>query len=675
MRNPIRSSRGVLTATALAIAATMTIGPSAAAAISAAQTAGQDRPTGRDAVGVVTYSEDDSVIANPARGFYKHTETRIRADGTGWTPLDAGTLASYREQGITQILRVVYLERYVTSDLDAQLFDALDADFATARESGVSVILRFAYVQGGAWPYSPPYGDASVERVLSHIEQLTPLLRANADVIAVMQSGFVGLWGEGYYTDSFVADPANPGVVTDADWANRTAVVEALLAALPESRSVQVRTMLSKQKAFDRPTGTDGALTPEDAYTGSAISRVGHHNDCFLASPDDFGTFLSDPISLDQDYLAAETRFVPMGGETCNVNPPRSEWDTASAELQRYGYSYLNRDYNQDVLNSWGPDNLTEVSKKLGYRFVLEESRVVGGANRSLEIDIRNEGWAAPYNPRPASVVLDGPGGPITLPLDSDARTWAPGETTTVSVALDDVPAGTYRASLALPAPEAAIADDPRFAIRTANTGTWVADRGLNDLQQTIEIADTTRPTTTLVTPSSAAPQPALSLRIDAEDDTGLRRIVGNVYQNGRLVKSTQTAADGAASATHTATVALPDGSYTLRYNSQDLSGNISVTRTFDFTIDATTPRITVKSGPNETVGANGEYSLVSFKLFDAGKIDTAAINGVVKDLTDNAWSDVNFVRPGVFGATTGANTLVVTDVAGNSTTFRFTLR
>lgn len=436
----------------------------------------------------VSYEENDTVIANPVRGFYKHTETHAEADGSGWQPLSAATLSGYRDQGITQILRVVYLERYVNADLDPQLLDALAADFATARSAGVSVILRFAYAQGGDWPYSPPYGDAPLERVLGHIAQLTPVLRANADVIALMQSGFVGLWGEGYYTDYFVADPADPGVVTDEDWARRTAVVDALLEALPETRMVQVRTMLAKQKAFDRPSGAEGALTPEDAFSGSAISRVGMHNDCFLASPDDYGTFLSDPISLDQDYLAAETRFVPMGGETCNVNPPRSEWASASAEMQAYHFSYLNRDYNQNVLNSWGSAGLDETAKRLGYRFVLEQSRVIGGAEPSLEIDIRNEGWAAPYNPRPASVVLDGPQGPVTLPLDSDARTWAPGETTTVSVSLAELPAGQYRASLALPAPEESIAADPRYAIQTANLGTWVADRGLNDLGQVITL-------------------------------------------------------------------------------------------------------------------------------------------------------------------------------------------
>jgi len=90
---------------------------------------------------------------------------------------------------------------------------------------------------------------------------------------------------------------------------------------------------------------------------------------------------------------------------------------------------------------------------------------------------------------------------------------------------------------------------------------------------------------------------------------------------------------------------------------------------------DTTAPTVTVKEGAAFTQGTAEAYDKVSFKLFDEGKIDRAVINGVVKDLVDNTWSDVNFVAPGVFGAVSGENTLVVSDVAGNSTTVTFTLR
>ncbi len=188
-------------------------------------------------------------------------------------------------------------------------------------------------------------------------------------------------------------------------------------------------------------------------------------------------------------------------------------------------------------------------------------------------------------------------------------------------------------------------------------------------------VLDTKRPETILVSPTTAGPTSALAIQVDSTDDTGLARIVANVYKGSTLVKSTQTAANGATSATHTANVTLPDGAYTLRYNSQDIAGNISATKTFDFTIDGTKPTVTIKTGLNETAGADGIYTLVSFKLYDAGKIDKVTLNGVVKDLSNNQWSDVNFVKPGTFGGVTGANTLVVYDVAGNTTTLEFTLQ
>ncbi|HZC26632.1 MAG TPA: DUF4874 domain-containing protein, partial [Actinopolymorphaceae bacterium] len=296
-----------------------------------------------------SYEESTAVIANPERGFYHHTETHYRADNSGYDPLDVTELRTLREQDqITQILRVFYLEKFATQDnLDKAYLDLVRHDFATIRAAGIKAIVRFAYAQPkDDWPYQPPYGDAPKARVLKQIAQLAPILRANADVIETVQAGFIGLWGEGYYTDYFAADPTDPGTLTDQDWANRREVFLALLHALPSTRTIDVRTMLMKQKTTGRPTGIEGALTDDEAFSGSVAARIGHHNDCFLASPDDFGTFLSDPITLDQEYLAQDSKFVPVGGETCTVNPPRSEWPSAEAEMTRYHYSYLNTDYN-----------------------------------------------------------------------------------------------------------------------------------------------------------------------------------------------------------------------------------------------------------------------------------------------------------------------------------------
>ncbi|PJI94165.1 Ig-like domain-containing protein [Luteimicrobium subarcticum] len=101
----------------------------------------------------------------------------------------------------------------------------------------------------------------------------------------------------------------------------------------------------------------------------------------------------------------------------------------------------------------------------------------------------------------------------------------------------------------------------------------------------------------------------------------------------------------------------------------RDTLGNTS---TLTFTLDTTGPTVSVK--PGSTLGADGSYRSVSFTLYDAGKVAGLTLNGVDKPVTANVWSDLNGVVPGVFGAKEGANTLVVRDVAGNTTTVTFTL-
>lgn len=186
--------------------------------------------------------------------------------------------------------------------------------------------------------------------------------------------------------------------------------------------------------------------------------------------------------------------------------------------------------------------------------------------------------------------------------------------------------------------------------------------------------ADTTAPQATLVSPSTAGPFKEVSVSVLATDDVGLSKIVADIYQGETLVESTETPVNGSASASHIATVQLSDGSHTIKYSAEDLAGNVSQVSSFAVTVDATPPSATVKAGASYTVGSDSTYSLVSFKLHDIGQIDKVTLNGAAKDLTNNAWSDINYVKPGTFGAVAGENTLVVYDVAGNTETIVFNL-
>jgi hypothetical protein len=400
-------------------------------------------------------------------------------------------LQTLRAQNISLVLCYYILDSFVSHPISPDFLQSIQADFDAVRESGLKCVLRFAYTT--VPPATPPYGDAPVNQVVAHLDQLAPLLGANADVIAVMQAGFIGTWGEWYYTDHFVADPAAPHRVLPQDVTHRRQVVEKILDVLPTSRMVQLRTPLQKMQIFT-------ATKPIDSYQafgGADISRTGHHNDCFLASADDLGTY-ADPAT-EYPYLAAETAYLPMGGETCRLNPPRSQCQTALEELALFHWSYLGASYNQEVLDGWRDAGCwNEIDRRLGYRLVLKQGRFADSAHPGgsfpLHIELSNEGFAAPFNPRGLELIWrhTTTGQVIATPLPDDLRRWLPGVPNhVISHTIDIPPAmppGSYELLLHLPDPEPTLYGRPEYAIHLANANTWEPATGYNRLLHTVTI-------------------------------------------------------------------------------------------------------------------------------------------------------------------------------------------
>jgi hypothetical protein len=449
-------------------------------------------PTG---VTTITYTPTDDSFANPERGFYHYIETRASAP----TPSDLDAFRAYREtENITLLYCINYLDDFVDSPISPDFLAHLQANLDTVRGAGLKCVLRFAYTDD--WNNEqPPFGDATKAQILMHIDQLEPILRANSDVIAAMQAGFIGVWGEWYYTDHFVDNSTVPWEISPDQYANRYAVLSHLLAALPVTRTVALRYPATKQQLFQVTT----PLTTSQAFAGSEIARTGFHNDCFLADASDYGTYREEDIEADKTYLAAETAYLPMGGETCNPNPPRSECPTALAELTRFHWSYLNSDYHPDVFAGWISGGcLGEMQRRLGYRFVLQQGAYTPAAKPgdavSIQLDLINVGFAAPFNPRPVELLLRATnnGERYRVRLSDDPRFWLPGGAThTISATvglLPTMPNGEYELLLSLPAPETSLADRTEYAIRLANENVWESTTGYNRLLHTLQVTTTT---------------------------------------------------------------------------------------------------------------------------------------------------------------------------------------
>lgn len=155
--------------------------------------------------------DKDSIITNPERGFYGHSETM--KNGASFSKLSSSFLEGQYRKGHSLILRLYYFDSFRKKSLSSSLLSSIAEDFDTLRSSGMKAVLRFAYVgeaRGSGWPPKIPYYDAqSLSRVLDHLDQLKPIFQQHADVIAVVQAGFVGIWGEWYFTDEF-GPPGDP---------------------------------------------------------------------------------------------------------------------------------------------------------------------------------------------------------------------------------------------------------------------------------------------------------------------------------------------------------------------------------------------------------------------------------------------------------------------------------
>jgi len=406
------------------------------------------------------FAASDEEFPNPERGLMVFVNLTEKHD-----------LAYLREKGITLVFANVSLAPFRGGAIAADFLAKLDQGFQRVRASGLKLVLRFTY--------SGNIGDADAPKaiVLQHIAQLKPVLLAHGDVLAALQAGFIGAWGEWHGSTH-----GNDNDVVRRD------VVTALLDAIATTRMVQVRTPMFKQ-AMTGPA----PLAEAEAFRATPRARIGHHNDAFYSDVNDMGTYV-DPAK-GKEWVAQDARFVVNGGET--TDKPKGGAAEFVAEMEKTRWSFCHFRYADDVKAAWEKEgHLPVMRKRLGYRFTLLDvampKSVKPGGTLELTIRLRNDGFAAPFNPRPLHVVLSSPAGKFDAKLSVDSRKWEPGEhKVTVRLSVPSkAPRAAYRLSLALPDDAPSLAGRPEYAVRFANAGVWDAKEGVNVLAEDFKISD-----------------------------------------------------------------------------------------------------------------------------------------------------------------------------------------
>lgn len=450
----------------------------ACAAVACDNSEGPEVPN-YDGLTEVTYTASTKRITNPERGLY--TQKSYHSVGEG--SLNASAVKAARTAGRSLFLTLFYLTDYIDCDIEQAYLDNMQETFDALREGGAKAIVRFAYKNNEAVTNKP--WDATQEQVARHIEQVSPLLMKNADVIYVVQAGFIGVWGEWYYTSNFHYPISKP-----EQYADRRKVVDALLNALPKDRQVELRTPEFKMKMYN--VGLADTLTVATAHNGSDLARLAGHNDCFLASSSDTGTFSSGRGKGDWLFWDAETRYTIMGGETCGDQyKALCGCENAIKRMEEQHWSYLNIGYHQGVISGWRSGGcFEEVENRLGYRLALTNAyfspAAVAGGDFRVVLNIENSGFAAPMNPRGVELVLvAADGSENKFKVDADPRFWFEKSISTIDTTItlpSNLAAGEYKLYLNLPDGYESLAKDGKFSIQLANTNTWYETKGYNFL-------------------------------------------------------------------------------------------------------------------------------------------------------------------------------------------------
>lgn len=421
------------------------------------------------------FVEAEGEVTNPERGMYCAYEIYNSSFN-----LSAAEVRSKVQTGHTVQLLEFYLTEYMSSEIDAKYLNMIQRSFDAIRNGGAKAIVRFAYMDHAIVDDNDkPAGamDATEELVLKHVAQLKPVLVKNEDVLFVLQAGFVGAWGEWYYTTNFGFKPTK-----DEDFLPRKHLTDALLDAVPASRQIQLRTPKFKMRMYNWALAD--TISAKTAHDGSAKSRLAGHNDCFVASANDQGTFDSETT---REYWKAETRYTIMGGETCDPLTPENyiycECDNTLKNLEDYHWTYLHDGYFAGILSRWQTQGcMDEIKARLGYRLVVKDvhyEAIEAGMPCKVTIRMHNKGFAAPMNPRSAFLIWETPSGDLErFMISADPRNWQPGYCGVVGFFSPSTVKGTLYLELADPL----LPDVPEYSIALANKNIFDPETGLNKL-------------------------------------------------------------------------------------------------------------------------------------------------------------------------------------------------
>ncbi len=390
--------------------------------------------------------------------------------------------------------------------LTRDALDAIKRSLDAARADGVTLVVRVAYTDDAVYGAEP----SDFAFVLRHQKQIGAILAQYPDVVAAIECGMIGPWGE-MHSSTYDTHEQNGAVVRG--WLAETAPSTAILVRAPKH-------LLA---AADVET-TAAFLAPRAPIVGE--ERLGMYNDGYLGTDWDYGTWPGGEGSFTRAQGVAwlATRRTPYGGECAYISTADAEKVTllkpdrynVVEEFYRTHLSYL-RNITQKIslvefLDSLrfdarvyafeGAPSLAEydgqslrrfIEDHLGYRFVVRRVKAAKEASAGkpfkIAFAVENTGFAAARGKIAAEIVfIQGDQVKVArAQLSVSVENWASGEVTRV-LATAKTPKGLTRGPCAValrlrvPMADEKAGDTPRRPIRFANPNLWLEAEGANRL-------------------------------------------------------------------------------------------------------------------------------------------------------------------------------------------------
>lgn len=357
-----------------------------------------------------SFTESARALSNPNRGFYYIYGFSINEEDADFGQEVVSRLGRDRETKLALI--EINLQYFRDKPISSKGLENLDALLRELEQMDKQLILRFLYDWDGK---NEEYEPESIDTIVQHIRQAGPLLRKYKDQIFTMQGLFIGNWGE--MNGTKYSDPAS-----------MRQLAEELMEATDPSTFLAVR--MPMQWRMVTQIGDASEVMPKD---GTLASRLGLFNDGMLGSWSDYGTY-GEQTKEEHGFFTywnreEELEFqeilctsVPMGGEVI-IDNPYNDFQNALQDMRRMHVTYLNKDYDREVLDKWaeytvteegcfqGMDGLSYMERHLGYRLLIDQASLAYQYVKdilSVDITLQNVGFAPIYHDTQVWIILRG---------------------------------------------------------------------------------------------------------------------------------------------------------------------------------------------------------------------------------------------------------------------------